>query len=80
MVSSECDLRKIPLQELQRMNTKRLLAYKRVVNGKAYLSPEEGFYDCGCGTCEDIIAYSKEWKIILNNIKTVLATREHIEK
>jgi hypothetical protein len=71
----------LSLDSLKKFNTKRLLAYKRKVNHLANLTPEFGFHgDCDCGDCADASETAAEWSLVLNNIKAVLKTREHINK
>jgi hypothetical protein len=72
------ELTLLSLQQLTKMSTTRLLAYKRKVNSHAFAAPEDGFGDCGCSSCKEIIEGRKLWEIILKNIKRVLKTREHI--
>lgn len=63
--------------QMEKLNTKRLLAYK----SKLMTYPETG---CGYENCDcsiDIVSKEhSEWKEAYNNIKEILATREHIEK
>lgn len=70
--------------QMEKLNTKRLLAYK----SKLMTYPESGCENplCDCH-CDDVDCYpdtmSKmrpEWKEAYKNIKEVLATREHVEK
>jgi hypothetical protein len=74
------ELMRLSLSQLTKMSTTRLLAYKRKVNSHAYMTPEDGFGDCDCSDCKFIRESRKPWQGILNNIKRVLRTREHITR
>jgi len=73
-------MEKLTLEQLKKLSTGRLLAYKRSINYLAYAAPEDGFFDCTCSWCEDARATRKEWESVFNNIKKVLSTREHVER
>ena len=68
-------------QQMEKLSTKRLLAYKR-----QYLSYNPFYYCSICGDCccvetrnrnsEDI----KSWENAYQYLKDILSTREHIER
>ena len=70
-------------QEMEKLPTKRLLAYKsrllRVSDGNCWCG------DCGCDHEREqllkdgvFIKSSPQWQEIYNNVKEVLSTREHV--
>lgn len=75
----------ISIQEMEKLPTKRLLAYKsrllRVSDGKCYCG------DWGCNHEREqllkigaFIKSSPQWQELYNNVKEVLSTREHIQR
>ncbi len=67
----------LTLEQLKKLSTKRLLAYKRVVNGRAYKSYDVD--DAWDFDIQEVIEARKPWQKILEDIKSVLKTREHID-
>jgi hypothetical protein len=76
-------LSELTLEQLQKLSTGRLLAYKRRVFHYLALPVEDWVYaggGCSCEECVGIRAEEKKWNTIHENIKKVLSTREHVEK
>jgi hypothetical protein len=64
-------------EALEKLNTKRLLAYKK----KLMKYSNNGCEFAGCDCSDYMMSKSRpEWNEVYNNIKTILATREHVEK
>ena len=62
--------------QLEKLNTKRLLAYKKKLMNYSNNGCE--FAECDCS--DYMMSKSRpEWNEAYNNIKTILATREHVE-
>lgn len=64
-------------EKLEKLNTKRLLAYKKAI--MKYNENGCEFYECDCS--DDQLSKSHpEWQRCYNDLKEILSTREHIEK
>jgi len=66
----------LTIEELEKLTTKRLLAYKN----KLYRTPEGPSYEETMygGTDHDMHKQRPEWKTAVEAVKVVLAKREHI--
>lgn len=65
-------------EQLEKLTTKRLLAYKNKLM-QVHDSGDWNDY-CICFQNEHINKTSPEWQETYQNVKSVLATREHIER
>ena len=63
-------------EQMKRLNTRRLLAYKDKL--MCYRSPSDDW--CMWERSNDITKASPEWQEAYDNIKSILAKREHVEK
>jgi glycerol-3-phosphate dehydrogenase len=70
----------LTFEQLQKLNTKRLLSYKRSLNKKVLNRGEDWESYCNCTHCQNIRNEKDIYKKIYNNIKEILKTREHINK
>jgi hypothetical protein len=59
---------------LEKLNTKRLLAYKKMLLKYSEYDPNEDSWS------EGVSKSSASWKAAYDAVKAILATREHIEK
>lgn len=65
----------LTLEQLQALNTKRILAYKK----KLHASGPRGCWEFDWCGCEKHKAQAAEWDTAMANAKQVLATREHVK-
>lgn len=66
--------------QMERLPTKRLLAYKRkylYTEGRPY-EIEDWVWNCECDGCESIKKSLANYRLAYSNIKNVLNRREHI--
>ncbi len=63
-------------EELEKLNTKRLLAYKKML----LEYPEHGGDPNDSWGCNRIGKSSYSWKSTYEEVRAILATREHVEK
>ena len=69
-------------EEMEKLTTKRLLAYKRkYLQSEDILrsSFEDYTFDCTCPSCIDKKAKCAEHDLAYKNIKEILSKREHVQ-
>ena len=67
-------------EQLQKLSTKRLLAYKKKMHYKVFRACEDWVSYCTCSSCIGERKAKEFWTGLYNDIKSILATREHIER
>jgi hypothetical protein len=78
------DMKLLTKEEMQKLNTKRLLAYK----ARLLRVRDQEVCWCGDRSCDyqgdrDLNAFTKRhptWQELYANVKEVLKTREHVER
>ena len=66
-------------EQIKKLSTSRLLAYKRKINHSALACGEDWVHDCDCDECMTFKKRKDKWMSIYNNLKLELSTREHVE-
>jgi len=61
-------MKELTLEQMQKLNTNRLLQYKRGVNRRAYKDGGDDFYDCDCKSCKQIREAAEPWKEVKEEI------------
>jgi len=68
----------LTLEDLKKLSTKRLLNIKRI-SWRGTSICDDYVWDCGCCDCVADKENYSHWQDMIDNCKTVLAEREHVE-
>jgi hypothetical protein len=71
-------MRQLTLEEMKALPTKRLLAYKRKLYDHHPSAAEDWVSYCTCHECMQIKEHFKSFDNYLNQLREILATREHV--
>jgi len=72
-------LSELTIEQMKKLSTPRLLAYKRKVM-KSQFMPEDHVWDCSCADCESTKKFFRAIDKRIEDIKTIMATREHVPR
>lgn len=71
----------LTIEQLQKLPTKRLLAYKKKLwETKLPNVDYHDYFSCTCSDCKEDKKKYELRNLLIERVKTVLATREHVER
>jgi len=72
------NIHKLTSEDLKDLSTKRLLNIKRIAYPHIQVS-DDYVWDCECTRCAEEKHDLRYWQKMVDNIKSILTDREHIE-
>jgi hypothetical protein len=72
-------MKTLTLEEMKKLPTKRLLAYKRKLM-RTRFAVDDWAWGCSCSDCVRQVKASEETESLIEMTKEVLATRDHIPR